>query len=89
MVLYAQNGLICSKWSNMLKIVLYAQNGLICSICSNMLKMVKYAQNGLICSKLSNMLKKHVKKHLLKKYPNSLVNGDIVFSRSRGGSPTN
>ena len=31
---------------------------------------------------------KHVKKHLLKKYPNSLVNGDIVFSRSRGGSPT-
>ena len=32
---------------------------------------------------------KHVKKHLLKKYPNSLVNGDIVFSRSRGGSPTN
>ena len=35
-----------------------------------------------------NDIYKHVRKHLLKKYPNSLVNGDIVFSRSRGGSPT-
>ena len=35
-----------------------------------------------------NDIYKHVRKHLLKKYLNSLVNGDIVFSRSRGGSPT-